>query len=115
MPPSRNNNNNNNRNNNNHSSSSSSSTRSNNTARRNRNNANTNNNNNNNRHDPLDDLVNLSRNINSNNHYTEQPIRTNYTANSGDYMADDAMTYERLLALDDAIPNRRMQMAQNKN
>ena len=29
-------------------------------------------------------------------------------------MADDAMTYERLLALDDAIPNRRMQMAQKQ-
>ena len=34
-----------------------------------------------------------------------------FVGNTGDYMADNAMTYERLLALDDAVPNRRLQMA----
>ena len=37
--------------------------------------------------------------------------RSTFVGNTGDYMADNAMTYERLLALDDAVPNRRLQMA----
>ena len=58
--------------------------------------------------DPLDDLINLSANLISNSNHT------NFTANNGDYMTDDAMTYERLLALDDTVPNRRVQIAKKQ-
>jgi hypothetical protein len=99
MQPSRSSRNNNSMNNSNHNNSTQPSR---NRARRSNNSSSTSN------IDPLDDLINLSANLISNSNHT------NFTANSGDYMADDAMTYERLLALDDTVPNRRVQIAKKQ-
>ena len=44
-------------------------------------------------------------------HLSSGSASSTFAGNSGDYMADNAMTYERLLALDEAVPNRRLQMA----